>query len=55
VAGEGMETTFTGDPAALPASIAPEVNFYDPNTKTFVLNAFYNATPRIAYEIMTRK
>jgi hypothetical protein len=55
VAGEGMETTFTGNLAYPPAPPTSDVNYYNPVTKQFVLNYFYNAAaPRVTYEILTR-
>ena len=54
-AGENMYNTFTGDATADPKPLTNDVNYYNPVTKTFVLNAFYNAgAPRIAYEVLTR-
>jgi hypothetical protein len=52
----GMYDTFTGDPASAPASPGSDVNYYDPATKTFVLNYFYlsGGVARKIYEIMTR-
>lgn len=53
--GDGQFDTFTGDATATPKPIGPEVNYYNPATKKFVLNYYYNsAAPRIAYEIMDR-
>lgn len=53
--GEGMYTTFTGDPSSAPIPLTNDVNYYNPVTKTFVLNAYYNsAAPRGAYEVLTR-
>ncbi len=55
IAGEGMETTFTGNLAYPPAPPTSDVNYYNPDTKQFVLNYYYaSPTPRIAYEILTR-
>jgi len=54
----GMYTTFTGDPASLPAPPAnpTEINYYNPVTKTFVLNCYYVSTiNRIMYEVLVRK
>ena len=54
--GEGQYATYTGDPTETPIPVTNDVNYYNPVTKTFVLNAYYNsATPRIAYEVLTRK
>jgi hypothetical protein len=52
----GMYTTYTGDPASPPASPGSDVNYYNPATKTFVLNYFYlsGGVARKIYEIMTR-
>lgn len=56
VDGEKMYDTFTGDANAIPKPVTNDVNYYNPVTKTFVLNASYNASaPRIAYEVLTRK
>jgi hypothetical protein len=55
----GMFTTFTGDPATLPAppANASDINYYNPITKQFVLNCWYTSTAgnRIMYEVHTRK
>jgi len=54
----GMYTTFTGDPASLPAPPAnpTEINYYNPVTKTFVLNCYYvSSKNRIMYEVLVRK
>lgn len=51
----GMFTTWTGDAATLPAppTNANEINYYNPVTKTFVLNCYYNSSAgnRIMYEV----
>lgn len=53
--GQGMESTYTGDPSALPTPPSIDVNYYNPVTKQFVLNYYYNsAAPCIMYEILTR-
>jgi hypothetical protein len=54
----GMYTTFTGDPASLPAPPAnpTEINYYNPVTKTFVLNCYYvSSKNRIMYEVLVRQ
>lgn len=54
----GMYSTFTGDPATSPAAPAnpTEINYYNPTTKTFVLNCFYiSSINRIMYEVLVRK
>lgn len=56
VAGSQQYTTFTGDANTVPKPVTKDVNYYNPVTKTFVLNAAYNAAaPRIAYEVLTRQ
>ncbi|HVN59064.1 MAG TPA: DUF1735 domain-containing protein [Bacteroidales bacterium] len=57
-AGYGQYTTFTGDPAEPPLPLSNDVNYYNPVTQTFVLNAYYNAsgsTPRSMYEVLQRQ
>jgi len=52
----GMYTTWTGDAAQKPADLT--INYYNPVTKTFVLNCYYEFTGvpnRIMYEVLTRK
>lgn len=54
----GMYTTWTGDPLSLPAPPAnpTEINYYNPVTKTFVLNCYYtSAVNRIMYEVLVRE
>ena len=54
----GMYTTFTGDAASLPSPPAnpTEINYYNPVTKTFVLNCYYvSSKNRIMYEVLVRK
>lgn len=54
----GMYTTFTGDPTSLPAppTNPNEINYYNPVTKTFVLNCYYTSSlNRIMYEVLTRE
>lgn len=54
----GMYTTWTGDALTLPAPPANpnEINYYNPVTKTFVLNCYYtSAVNRIMYEVLTRQ
>lgn len=54
-----MFTTFTGDPLTAPAAPAnpTEINYYNPVTKTFVLNCYYfsGAGNRIMYEVLERE
>ena len=54
----GMFTTWTGDAASPPdqPAVATDINYYNPVTKVFVLNAYYNSTAgnRIMYEVHTR-
>jgi hypothetical protein len=53
-----MFATWTGDAATLPAppANATEINYYNPVTKTFVLNCYYlsSAGNRIMYEVAKR-
>jgi len=53
----GMFTTWTGDPLTLPKppTNPDEINYYNPVTKTFVLNCYYisGAGNRIMYEVDT--
>jgi hypothetical protein len=54
--GTGVYDTFTGSATSAPIPISNDVNYYNPVTKTFVLNGFYNsAAPRIMYEVLTRE
>ena len=58
VAVGGMYTTFTGDASSLPAApVNPtEINYYNPVTKTFVLNCYYvSSKNRIMYEVLVRQ
>ena len=54
-----MFATWTGDAASLPAppTNSNEINYYNPVTKTFVLNCYYlsGAGNRIMYEVLTRQ
>lgn len=54
-----MFTTWTGDALTAPAAPAnpTEINYYNPVTKTFVLNCYYNSSAgnRIMYEVLTRQ
>ena len=53
--GQGQYTTFTGSASTTPVPVTQDVNYYNPITKTFVLNAWYNSgAKRIAYEVLTR-
>jgi len=51
----GMFTTWTGDATLKPADLT--INYYNPVTKTFVLNCYYTSSAgnRIMYEVNTRK
>lgn len=55
----GMFSTWTGDALTLPTPpVNPtEINYYNPVTKTFVLNCYYTSAAgnRIMYEVLTRK
>ena len=54
--GEGMFDTYTGSPTSVPLPVTNDVNYYNPVTKVFVLNLWYNsAANRIAYEVLTRE
>jgi len=50
-----MWTVWTGDPAQKPADLT--INYYNPVTKTFILNCKYYSTAgdRIMYEVCTRQ
>lgn len=51
----GQYDTFTGDNTVAPIPVTNAVNYYNPVTKVFVLNYYYNtAAPRIIYEVLTR-
>ena len=52
----GMYDTFTGDSSVPPPPPTPDVNYYNPVTKTFVLNYYYlsSGAARKIYEILTR-
>jgi len=51
----GMFTTWTGDATLKPADLT--INYYNPVTKTFVLNCYYTSSAgnRIMYEVNTRQ
>jgi hypothetical protein len=51
----GMWTVWTGDATLKPADLT--INYYNPVTKTFVLNCYYDSSAgnRIMYEVLTRK
>jgi hypothetical protein len=54
--GDGMATSLTVNLAYPPAPPSNDINYYNPVTKKFVLNYFYNtAAPRMTYEHLTRK
>jgi len=50
----GMFTSWTGDPTMQPADLT--INYYNPATKVFILNCYYNSSAgnRIMYETLTR-
>ena len=52
----GMYSTFTGSATTTPVPATQDVNYYNPVTKTFVLNYHYDSSgvPRKIYEILTR-
>jgi hypothetical protein len=53
--GQGQYDTFTGSATSVPIPLTNDVNYYNPVTKVFVLNGYYNsAAPRIMYEVLTR-
>ncbi len=53
--GQGQFATFTGSATSVPIPLTNDVNYYNPVTKTFVLNGWYNsAANRIMYEVLTR-
>lgn len=51
----GMFDTWTGDATLKPADLT--INYYNPVTKTFILNCWYTSSAgnRIMYEVLTRK
>lgn len=53
----GMYETFTGSSTTAPAPPSADVNYYNPATKTFVLNYYYlsSGVARKIYEILVRK
>lgn len=55
----GQFASWTGDAATAPAppTVATDINYYDPSTKSFVLNAWYTSSAgnRIMYEVLNRK
>jgi hypothetical protein len=50
----GMFDVWTGDPTLKPADLT--INYYNPVTKVFILNCYYNSSAgnRIMYETLTR-
>jgi Domain of unknown function (DUF1735)/Domain of unknown function (DUF4361) len=53
--GYGQYTTFTGSATTIPIPLSNDVNYYNPVTKMFVLNYYYNSSaPRILYDVLTR-
>lgn len=53
----GMYDTYTGSSITAPAPPSADVNYYNPATKTFVLNYYYlsGGAARKIYEILVRK
>lgn len=53
----GMYETYTGSTTTAPAPPSADVNYYNPATKTFVLNYYYlsSGAARKIYEILVRK
>lgn len=53
----GMYATYTGSTTTPPAAPSADVNYYNPATKTFVLNYYYLSAgaARKIYEILVRK
>jgi hypothetical protein len=53
----GMYETYTGSTTTAPAPPSADVNYYNPATKTFVLNYYYlsGGAARKIYEILVRK
>jgi hypothetical protein len=51
----GMWDTWTGDPTLVPAD--KTINYYNPVTKTFILNCYYTSSAgnRIMYEVLKRQ
>ena len=51
----GMWPSWTGDATQKPADLT--INYYNPVTKTFILNCYYNSSAgnRIMYEVLTRQ
>jgi hypothetical protein len=51
----GMWPVWTGDATQKPADLT--INYYNPVTKTFILNCYYNSSAgnRIMYEVLTRQ
>lgn len=51
----GMWPEWTGDASKKPADLT--INYYNPVTKTFILNCYYESSAgnRIMYEVLTRK
>jgi Domain of unknown function (DUF1735) len=53
--GTGQYDTFTGSATSVPIPLTNDVNYYNPVTRTFVINGYYNSgAPRIMYEVLTR-
>ena len=53
--GYGQYDTFTGSATTVPIPLSNDVNYYNPVTKTFVLNVYYNSSAhRDIYMVLTR-
>jgi hypothetical protein len=53
--GYGQYDTFTGSATTVPIPLSNDVNYYNPVTKQFVLNVYYNSgAHRNIYEVLTR-
>jgi hypothetical protein len=53
--GEGQYNTFTGSATTVPIPVTNDVNYYNPVSKQFVLNVYYNSgTHRSIYMVLTR-
>jgi hypothetical protein len=51
----GMWPVWTGDLLTPPIPVTQDINYYNPVTKVFVLNAYYKSSAnRIMYEVLTR-
>lgn len=53
--GYGQYASFTGDATQVPIPVTNDVNYYNPVTKSFILNMYYNSSAnRLAYEVLTK-